>query len=90
MPCVPGRTMRHLRSLGIGSRKLRLASVLALTATVSAVMAGPASAEPILHERFHDEGTFVEQNFCGVPGLTVEGAFVVDGRVLAVPHGPLA
>ena len=69
------------------SRRLRLAAVLALTTTVSAVVAGTASAQPILHERFHDEGTFVDQSFCGVPDLIVEGAFVVDGSVLAVPHG---
>ena len=44
-------------------------------------------AAPPLKERFHDEGTFVDEDFCGA-GLTVDGTFVVDGRLLVVPHGP--
>ena len=73
--------MRH-------SRKLRLGAILALGATVAAMLAAAAAAAPLLKERFHDEGTFVNEVFCGVPGLTVDQAFVVDGTVLAVPHGP--
>jgi len=46
-----------------------------------------AAAGPLLKERFHDEGTFVDEDFCGA-GLTVDGAFVVDGSVLGVAHGP--
>jgi hypothetical protein len=69
------------------SRKLRLSVILALGATAAAMLAVAASAEPLLKERFHDEGTFVDQNFCGA-GFTVDGTFVVDGRVLAVAHGP--
>ena len=71
--------MRH-------SRKLRLTAILALAAA-AAMLAGVASAKPLLKERFHDEGTFVDDNFCGV-GLTVDGAFVVDGRLLVSSHGP--
>jgi hypothetical protein len=41
-----------------------------------------------LKETFHDEGTFVIADLCGVSGLTVNGAFTLDGRVHAVPHGP--
>ena len=68
------------------SRKLRLSVILALGATAAAMLAVAASAEPFLKERFHDEGTFVEQDFCGA-GFSVDGTFVVDGRVLAVAHG---
>jgi hypothetical protein len=42
----------------------------------------PASAEKIGGEKFHDEGTFTVQDFCGVPGLVVDGEFTVDGRFL--------
>ena len=69
------------------SRKLRLSAILALGATVAAMLAVAASAEPLLKERFHDEGTFVDEDFCGA-GLTVDGTFVVDGSLLVVAHGP--
>jgi hypothetical protein len=46
-----------------------------------------AAAGPLLKERFHDEGTFVDEDFCGA-GLTVDGTIVVDGSVLVVAHGP--
>jgi hypothetical protein len=62
-------------------------AVLALIAMASAILVGTASAKPILQERFHDEGSFVVEDFCGVSDLTVEGEFVADGSVLAVPHG---
>jgi hypothetical protein len=69
------------------SRKLRLSAILALAATAAAMLAVAASAEPLLKERFHEEGAFVDQDFCGA-GLTVDGTIVVDGKVLAVAHGP--
>jgi hypothetical protein len=69
------------------SRKLRLGAVVALGATAAFMFTAAASAGLIFQERFHDEGTFVEENFCDVEGLTVDGAFAVDGRVRAVPHG---
>ena len=69
------------------SRKLRLSAILALGATVAAMLAVAASAEPLLKERFHDEGTFVDEDFCGA-GLTVDGTIIVDGKVLVVAHGP--
>jgi hypothetical protein len=69
------------------SRKLRLSALLALGVTAAAMLAVAASAEPLLKERFHDEGTFVDEDFCGA-GLTVDGAFVTDGSVLVVARGP--
>jgi hypothetical protein len=70
------------------SRKLRLgAALLALGVTAAAMLAAGAAAQPPFKERFHDEGTFVDEDFCGA-GLTVDGTFVVDGSVLMVAHGP--
>ena len=48
--------MRHVR---VG----RIALLLVSTATIFAVFVGTSSAKPIVNERFHDEGTFVEPNF---------------------------
>jgi hypothetical protein len=69
------------------SRKLRLSALLALGVTAAAMLSVTASAEPLLKERFHDEGAFVDEDFCGA-GLTVDGAFVTDGSVLVVARGP--
>jgi hypothetical protein len=72
--------MRH-------SRKLRLSALLALGVTAAAMLAAGAAAQPPFKERFHDEGTFVDEDFCGT-GLTVDGTFVEDGSLLVVAHGP--
>jgi hypothetical protein len=70
------------------SHRRRLGAIVAVSAATALVLATAASAGLILRETFHDEGTFVNEDFCGVPGLTVHGAFAVDGRAHAVPHGP--
>ena len=70
------------------SRKLRLSATLALGATAAVMLTAAASAGQIFRETFHEEETLVFNNFCDVPGLTVELAIVRDGRVHAVPHGP--
>lgn len=72
--------MRH-------SRKLRLSAILALGATAAVTLAAAASAGQIFRETFHQEEIEVINNYCGVPGLTVESAVVRDGRVHVVPHG---
>jgi hypothetical protein len=72
--------MRH-------SRKLRFSAILALGVTAAAMLAAATAAKPLVKESFHNEGTFVDEDFCGV-GLTVDGVFVVDGKLLIVPHGP--
>jgi len=72
--------MRH-------SRKLRLGVLLALGVTAAAMLAAGAAAQPPFKERFHDEGTFVDEDFCGA-GITVDGTFVTDGSLLVVAHGP--
>lgn len=72
------------------SHRLGLAAVLAsVTATASVTLAGTASAEPPLNERFHDEFTEIITDYCGVPGLTVQSEVVVDGRTLIHSGGPV-
>ena len=62
-------------------------AMVACCVAASAVLVGHASAGEIFHESYHDEGTFVHQNYCGVAGLTLSEAYVVDGMVSAVPQG---
>jgi hypothetical protein len=69
------------------SRALRLTAILALGGAAAVMLATPASAKQLVRETIHEEGTDVFDNFCDVPGLTVEHSFVFDGRVQAVPHG---
>lgn len=69
------------------SRKLRLGAILALGATATVILAAAASAGQAFHDTFHEEETEIEENFCGVPGLTVEFTTVADGRIHVVPHG---
>src|SRR4051812_46612527 len=64
----------------------RFGTMLVCCVAASAVIAGPAWAG--LQESFHDEQTFVQENLCGVAGLTVSVKFVVDGRTTSGPHGP--
>jgi hypothetical protein len=66
------------------SRALRLTVLVLLGIAAFTVLAAAASAKPVEHVRFHDEDTFVDDDFCG---LTVNGAFVVDGKLLVNPHG---
>ena len=69
------------------SRKLRLGAILALGATAAVTLAAAASAGQVFRETIHEEDTLVLENFCDVPGLTVERAFVLDLRVHVAPHG---
>lgn len=72
--------MRH-------SRKLRLGAILALGVTAAIMLATAASAGQVFRETIHEEDTVVLNDFCDVPGLTVELALVLDVRVHVVPHG---
>lgn len=62
--------------------------MLACCIAASAVLAGHAWAGQIFKESFHDEGSVVIENFCGVAGLTVSDQAVTDVTVSAVPQGP--
>jgi hypothetical protein len=66
----------------------KFVAMLACCVAASAVLVGHASARQVFQERFHDEGTFVLENFCGVAGLTVTDEFVFDGKFGAVQRGP--
>ena len=70
--------MRFARTFGLAA---------GLAAAVSMTLAAGASAKPIEHGEFHDEGTFIELDFCDVPGLDVQGDFVFDNRFLVNTHG---
>ena len=72
--------MRH-------SRRFRLGTLLAFAVAATVIVASAANAGKSFHETFHDEETTTEENFCGVPGLTVEFTRVTDGRVHIVPRG---
>jgi hypothetical protein len=51
-------------------------------------LAGAASAEPLEHGKFHEETTDMVEDFCDIPGFTVQFDRVADGKFLANPHGP--
>jgi hypothetical protein len=51
-------------------------------AVASIAVPGAASADPPLNERFHDEFTEIIDDYCDVPGLTVQSDVVIDGRTL--------
>ena len=61
---------------------------VALAGVTSIVLAGPADAQPLDRGTFHDEFTEVVEDFCDVPGLTVQFDGVVDGRFLFNRRGP--
>jgi hypothetical protein len=65
----------------------RFVAILACCVGVSAVLVGHASAGKIVQERGHGEGSFVDENFCGV-GLTVSVDFVFDVNFGVVSRGP--
>lgn len=61
---------------------------VALAGVTSIALAGPADAQPLDRGTFHDEFTEVVEDFCDVPGLTVQFDGVVDGRFLFNRRGP--
>ena len=71
------------------SRKLRLSAVLLLVATAAITIATTASAGgQLFRELIDEEEITIEEDFCGVEGLTVEFATSRVGVLRAVPHGP--
>ena len=65
----------------------RLGAVLALGTTAAVILAGAASAGQVFRVTVHEEDEVVLEDFCEVPGLTVNLAFVLDVTVQTVPHG---
>lgn len=71
--------MKITRTLGV---------IVGLAASASLSLTGLAQAKPLEKGTFHEEFTDVIEDFCDVPGLTVQSDFVVDGRFIVNPHGP--
>jgi hypothetical protein len=74
--------MTRLRSI------TSIAAVLAGLAIPTVGVAGAASATPGDWEPFHNEFSAVEEDACGVSGLTLEHVLVSDGRERFTVHGP--
>ena len=54
----------------------------------SIAVAGPGSAGPPLeHVKFHEETTEIVEDFCDVPGLTMQLDRVLDGKFLGKTRG---
>ena len=68
------------------ARSLRLGALPGLVLVLAATAAA-ADAGQVFRETIHDERDFVLEDYCGVPGLDVELASVLDMRVHVVPHG---
>jgi len=64
-------------------RSLPLAA--SASAAVLVLVAAPANAGQLFHERFHDVGSEVIDDFCGMDGVVL--AFDVKGVTHAVAHG---
>ena len=70
------------------SPKLRLSVVLVLVASAAITLVATASGSgQLFRESIDETEIFVEEDFCGVEGLTVEFTRHTVGRVHAVPHG---
>jgi hypothetical protein len=70
------------------ARKHRLGVIMALGAIAAVTSGAAAGAGQVFRETIHDEGSFVLEDFCDQPGMTVDVAFALNLRVHAVPHGP--
>jgi hypothetical protein len=68
-------------------RKRRLGMIMALGAMAAVTPGAAAGAGQVFRETIHDEGSFIVEDFCDHPGMTVDVAFALDLRVHAVPHG---
>lgn len=66
-----------------------IAAALVVMTIPAIAVAGAASAAPSKWEPVHEVfGPEVTEDFCEVPGLTVEQTVVVDGRARTATHGP--
>ena len=69
------------------SRKLRLSAVPVLVAAAALTLAAVANGGQLFREPVDEVEISIEEDFCGVDGLTVEFATHSVGTVHAVPHG---
>src|SRR6266704_1356630 len=70
--------MKWLRWLMIG---------IGVIALLAGVNLSPAAAEQIVQGQYHDEQHEIFENFCDVPGLTVQYDFVADGAFAGTRRG---
>ena len=68
------------------ARRLRFGAMPGLVLILAAA-AATADAQQVFRETIHEERDIVLEDFCGVTGMTVELASVLDMRVHVVPHG---
>jgi len=68
------------------ARTLRFGALPGLVLILAGV-AATADARQVYRETIHDQRDIVLEDFCGVPGMTVELTSVLDMRVHVVPHG---
>jgi hypothetical protein len=66
---------------------LRRSAILALGVVAAIVFAAAASAGKATLDAFRHEGTYVLDDYCGVPGLDVEVDFRIGARFHVVQHG---
>ena len=57
------------------ARKHRLGVIMALGAMAAVTPGAAAGAGQVFRETIHDEGSFVLEDFCDQPGMTVDVAF---------------
>jgi 2-polyprenyl-6-methoxyphenol hydroxylase-like FAD-dependent oxidoreductase len=63
-----------------GVRLIAVSTVVAAVAALAGVAASGAAAGQVFRATSHEQDSIVLSDFCGVPGLTVEQAFVIDIR----------
>lgn len=69
------------------SRMTRAGGILALVASAATVLVAGAHAGKLFSAPIDETDSHIEEDFCGVEGLTVGFATHTVGRVQAVPHG---
>jgi hypothetical protein len=65
----------------------RHVAILALAGVAAIVFAAAASAGKATLDAFQHEGTYVLDDYCGVPDLDVRVDFSIGARFHVVPHG---
>jgi hypothetical protein len=68
-------------------RPSRMLATAGLTAVASMSLATAASAQPIREGGVFEETQIIE-DFCDVPGLTVQVDSTTEARFMLIPHGP--
>ena len=70
------------------ARTRRLSAGLVLVAAAAVLAATASAGGQLFRELIDEQESIIEEDFCGVEGLTVRFDTSTVGRVHAVPHGP--